>query len=109
MQPEPVSGEDDAEEPGTGRDAVAEDEAEDGESAQDAQSGEPEAVPAAEPERAPGPRRGRRNTAARAGEPASNGIDTAAVRAWAAANGLTVSPRGRIKDEVIQAYRAAGN
>ncbi|TFV90130.1 hypothetical protein E4P40_07815 [Blastococcus sp. CT_GayMR20] len=27
----------------------------------------------------------------------------------AAANGLTVPLRGRIKDEVIQAYRAAGN
>jgi hypothetical protein len=36
-------------------------------------------------------------------------VDTAAVRAWAAANGLSVSPRGRIKDEVLQAYRAAGN
>jgi hypothetical protein len=31
------------------------------------------------------------------------------VRAWAAANGLSVSPRGRIKDEVLQAYRDARN
>jgi hypothetical protein len=60
-------------------------------------------------ERTPGPRRGRRSTAAGAGQPAFNGVDTAAVRAWAAANGLTVSPRGRIKDEVLQAYRDAGN
>jgi hypothetical protein len=27
----------------------------------------------------------------------------------AAANSVIVSPRGRIKDEVIEAYRAAGN
>jgi hypothetical protein len=31
------------------------------------------------------------------------------VRAWAADNGLSVPPRRRIKDEVIQAYRDAGN
>jgi hypothetical protein len=33
-----------------------------------------------------------------ASKSASNGIDTAAVRAWAAANGVAVSSRGRIKD-----------
>lgn len=55
------------------------------------------------------PRRGRRRAAATTGEPSFNGVDNAAVRAWAAANGLAVSPRGRIKDEVIEAYRAAGN
>ena len=55
------------------------------------------------------PRRGRRKAAAEAGKPAFNGVDTAAVRAWAAANGVFVSPRGRIKDEVIEAYCAAGN
>jgi len=112
VQPEPVSGEDDAEEPETGREAVAEDEAEDGESAEDdAESGEPEpeAVSAAGPDRTPRQRRGRRSASARADKSASNGIDTAAVRAWAAANGLAVSPRGRIKDEVLQAYRDAGN
>jgi hypothetical protein len=38
--------------------------------------------------------------------PAPTVVSTAA---WAAANALTVSPRGRIKDEVIQAYRTAGN
>ena len=54
------------------------------------------------------PRRGRRK-AAEAGKSAFNGVDTGAVRAWAAANGIAVSPRGRIKDEVIEAYRAAGN
>ena len=104
-----MSGEDDAEEPSTGRDALAE-EAEDGASAEDAaESIEAEAVPAAAPDRTPGPRRGRRSASAGADKSPFNGIDTAAVRAWAAANGLAVSPRGRIKDEVLEAYRAAGN
>lgn len=34
-------------------------------------------------------------------------VDTASVRAWAASNGYDVSPRGRIKAEVLEAYRAA--
>jgi hypothetical protein len=92
------------------------DEAEDGGSAEDAAEAgepepepEPEAVPAADPDRTSRPRRGRRSASSGAGKSASNGIDSAAVRAWAAANGLTVSPRGRIKDEVIEVYRAAGN
>ena len=55
------------------------------------------------------PRRGRRKASAATGKPSFNGVDNAAVRAWAAAYGVTVSPRGRIKDEVIEAYRAAGN
>jgi len=63
----------------------------------------------ATPERSASPRRSRRNAAAGTGKPASNGVDTAAVRAWAAANGVSVSPRGRIRDEVLEAYRAAGN
>jgi hypothetical protein len=66
-------------------------------------------VSADDADRTPEPRPGRRIASARAGKSAFSGIDTAAVRAWAAANGLAVSPRGRIKDEVIQAYRAAGN
>src|SRR5215210_5448189 len=36
-----------------------------------------------------------------------SGFDPAAVRAWAAGNGMTVNARGRIKSEVIEAYRAA--
>jgi amphi-Trp domain-containing protein len=108
VQPEPVSELDGAEEPETGRDASAEEEAKDGESEEHAGSGEAESMQAAEPDRTSGPRRGRRSASAEAGKSAFNGVDTAAVRAWAAANGLTVSPRGRIKDEVIQAYRAAG-
>ena len=35
--------------------------------------------------------------------------DPAAVRAWAESNGYAVSPRGRIKAEILEAYRAAGN
>lgn len=35
--------------------------------------------------------------------------DPAAVRAWAESNGFEVSPRGRIKAEILEAYRAAGN
>jgi len=68
-----------------------------------------ESVTTAAAEASAQPRRGRRKASAANGEPSSNGVDNAAVRAWAAANGVTVSPRGRIKDEVIQAYRAAGN
>jgi amphi-Trp domain-containing protein len=110
VESEPVSGEDAAEEPESGRNASAEDEAQDSESDEDAAgSGEAESVEAATTDQIAGPRRGRRSASAGAGQSAFNGVDTAAVRAWAAANGLTVSPRGRIKDEVLQAYRAAGN
>ncbi len=36
-------------------------------------------------------------------------VDPAAVRAWAKSNNVEVSPRGRIKASVLEAYRAAGN
>ena len=36
-------------------------------------------------------------------------VDTRAVRAWAASNGIKLSPRGRIPTDVIQQYRNAGN
>ncbi|GAB6904154.1 histone-like nucleoid-structuring protein Lsr2 [Kineosporia succinea] len=36
-------------------------------------------------------------------------VDTAAVRAWAASNGVEVSARGRIASSVLEQYRAAGN
>ena len=48
----------------------------------------------------------------RAEEPvkaAYSGYDPAAVRAWAAGQGITVSPRGRIRADVVAQYRAAGN
>jgi hypothetical protein len=37
------------------------------------------------------------------------GVDTAAVRAWAASNGIEVSARGRLPKVVVEQYRAAGN
>ena len=88
---------------------MAEDVAADGASQDAGGSSEPGFGPAAAPERTAQPRPGRRKAAAGAGESAFNGVDTAAVRAWAAAYSVIVSPRGRIKDEVIEAYRAAGN
>ena len=52
-------------------------------------------------------RPGRAATAPRrvAGRP--SGSDPAAVRAWAAAAGITVSPRGRIPASVIEQYQAS--
>ena len=50
---------------------------------------------------------GRRGTPAP--RPASSEVDPAAVRAWAAGQGIDVSPRGRISRKVIDQYRAAGN
>jgi hypothetical protein len=37
------------------------------------------------------------------------GVDTAAVRAWAASNGIEISNRGRLPKDVVEQYRAAGN
>jgi hypothetical protein len=53
--------------------------------------------------------RPRAASTAAAAKPAFSGVDPAAVRAWAHSNGITVSPRGRIKADVITAYRAAGH
>ena len=39
----------------------------------------------------------------------SSDVDPKAVRAWAEANGVTVSPRGRIKADIIEQFRAAGH
>ena len=36
-------------------------------------------------------------------------VDTAAVRAWAASNGIELSSRGRLPKDVVQQYRDAGN
>ncbi len=36
-------------------------------------------------------------------------VDPKAVRAWAEANGVEVSPRGRVKADVVEQYRAAGH
>lgn len=57
-----------------------------------------EVVP--EPVRAP---RTRRTSAPRG----RGNTDTAAIRAWAQANGIAVGTRGRIDSEVVEAYHAA--
>ncbi len=38
---------------------------------------------------------------------ASSDADPKQVRAWAQANGVAVSPRGRIKADILEKYRAA--
>lgn len=38
---------------------------------------------------------------------AGDGVDVAAVRAWARENGHTVNERGRVPAAVVEAYRAA--
>ncbi len=48
---------------------------------------------------------GRRAGGAR--QPASSDVDPKQVRAWAEANGVAVSPRGRIKADILEQYRAA--
>ena len=50
---------------------------------------------------------GRRS--APASKPAYAGYDPAAVRAWAAGQGIEVNARGRIKADVVEQFRAAGN
>jgi hypothetical protein len=44
-----------------------------------------------------------------AARPAYSGYDPAAVRAWAAGQGIEVNARGRIKADVVEKFRAAGN
>ena len=39
----------------------------------------------------------------------SSGIDNTAVRAWAEANGIEVSKRGRISRDIVSQFKAAGN
>ena len=52
---------------------------------------------------------GRRRSTAGPVKAEFTAVDPAAVRAWAKSNGVEVSPRGRIKASVLEAYRAAGN
>jgi uncharacterized protein (DUF4415 family) len=54
-------------------------------------------------------RGGRRAAQTESAKPAYSGFDPAAVRAWAAGQGIKVSTRGRIKADVVEQYRAAGN
>jgi hypothetical protein len=60
---------------------------------------------------------GRKVSGARAGRGASRSTtterseapDAKTVRAWAASNGHEVPPRGRIPNNVLEAFKAAGN
>ena len=47
--------------------------------------------------------------AAASGKASYSGYDPAAVRAWASGQGIEVNARGRIKADVVEQYRAAGN
>jgi hypothetical protein len=40
---------------------------------------------------------------------ASSPVDNKAIRAWAASNGVELSKRGRISQDVVSQFRAAGN
>jgi hypothetical protein len=40
--------------------------------------------------------------------PSATGVDLAAVRGWAGANGYAVAARGRISAAILDAYQAAG-
>jgi hypothetical protein len=54
--------------------------------------------------RAGGAKRGRRGAGG-----AKSAVDTKAVRAWAASNGIELSPRGRLPKDVVEQFHAAGN
>ena len=54
--------------------------------------------------RAGGAKRGRRP-----GGGARSAVDTKAVRAWAASNGIELSPRGRLPKDVVEKFHAAGH
>ncbi len=56
-----------------------------------------------------GSSRGRSGRSAAPKQRTSNEVDPRAVRSWAEANGVKVSPRGRISPDVVEKYRAAGN
>jgi hypothetical protein len=50
-----------------------------------------------------------RSTTKRGSDLSTAAVDTKAVRAWAASNGVSVSSRGRIPAQIIAQYRAAGH
>ena len=56
----------------------------------------------------------RRSGAGKRGKRGASGggksaVDTKAVRAWAASNGIELSPRGRLPKDVVEQFHAAGN
>lgn len=54
-------------------------------------------------------KRSTRSTRKPSSRATGSGIDSAAVRRWAQAQGIEVNPRGRIKKEVMDQFLAAGN
>jgi hypothetical protein len=54
-------------------------------------------------------RTGGRSSTKRGSGLSTGAVDTKAVRAWAASNGVSVSSRGRIPAQIIEQYRAAGH
>ncbi len=50
-----------------------------------------------------------RSTATAPKQRSNSEVDAKAVRAWAEANNITVNPRGRIKADIVEQYRAAGH
>jgi Ser/Thr protein kinase RdoA (MazF antagonist) len=48
-----------------------------------------------------------RKTSGRGRPRKSGGVDTRAVRLWAAENGINVSTRGRIQSDIVEKYQAA--
>lgn len=50
---------------------------------------------------------GGRQTTARPAKPAADGASSQQIREWAAANGYSVSTRGRIAADIVKAYAAA--
>jgi hypothetical protein len=57
----------------------------------------------------PHPLTGAGRRSAPAAKPTYSGYDPAAVRAWAAGQGIEVNARGRIKGDGVEQFRAAGN
>jgi len=55
--------------------------------------------------RASGGKRGKRSGAGSG----KSAVDTKAVRAWAASNGIELSPRGRLPKDVVEQFHAAGH
>lgn len=52
---------------------------------------------------------GPRPVSAARGRTSGRDVDVRAVRAWAQANNIEVSPRGRLKGEIVEQYQAANN
>src|SRR4051794_30215980 len=52
---------------------------------------------------------GRRSSRSSAAPKNTSAVDSKAVRAWAASNGIELSSRGRIPADVVAKYEAAGN